>query len=379
MTLIQRAIEEKIKKRLFQGKVIILYGARQVGKTTTVKKILKDYGEDGAYFNCEVQSVRKGLEAVEPERIRAFLGEKKLVVLDEAQKIPQIGLILKVLCDAYPEMQIIATGSSSFELADEVSEPLTGRNFTLTLYPLSMKEIADGGGFAEADARLEQLLRFGSYPEVFLLSEEKAMERLDELASDYLYKDVLRFDRMRKSDLIRSLLELVALQLGQEVSYDELAQKLGVNRLTILRYLDILEKSFVLFRLRAFSRNKRLEITKSVKIYFYDLGLRNSIVRNYNPTTLRMDKGALWENFCIVERMKANVETDRRPNIYFWRTYTKKEIDYVEELAGKIVGYEFKWSGRKSFAPPKEFIEGYQATLEKVDTDNYWKFLSLKN
>jgi hypothetical protein len=379
MTLISRDIEEKIQKRLFQGKVVILYGARQVGKTTVVKKILKEYGDQGAYFNCEVQSVRKGLEEVEPERIRAFLGEKKLVVLDEAQKIPQIGLILKVLCDAYPEMQIIATGSSSFELADEVSEPLTGRNFTLTLYPLSMKEIAGSGGFSVADAKLEQVLRFGSYPEVFLLPEQKAMERLDELASDYLYKDVLLFDRMRKSELIRNLLELVALQLGQEVSYDELAQKLGVNRLTVVRYLDILEKSFVIFRLRAFSRNKRLEITKSVKIYFYDLGLRNSIVRNYNPTTLRTDKGALWENFCIVERMKANAEADRRPNGYFWRTYTKKEIDYVEEFAGKIVGYEFKWSGRKSFAPPKEFVDGYQATLEKIDTENYWKFLALKN
>lgn len=378
MTLIKRDLEEIIKKRLFKGKVIILYGARQVGKTTLVKNILTAYSNDGRYFNCEILSVQKNLETLEPEKIKAFLGEYKLIVLDEAQKIPNIGMVLKIMIDTYPDMQIIATGSSSFELANTVSEPLTGRHFTCTLYPLSVHEISGGQGASLVESKLESLLRFGSYPEVFSLSIDNARERLDEIASDYLYKDVLAFEGMRKSDTVKNLLQLLALQLGQEVSYAELAQQLSVNRITVQRYLDILEKSFVVFRLRAFSRNHRKEISKSVKVYFYDLGLRNSIIQNYNDLDLRTDKGALWENFCIIERQKMNALHKAQTNTYFWRTYAQKEVDYIEESEGQIRGYEFKWNADKSFSPPQEFMKNYQATVEKIDTGNYWKFLGLQ-
>jgi predicted AAA+ superfamily ATPase len=377
MNFVQRDLQVSIEQRLFQGKVVILYGARQVGKTTLAKKILEEYGDAGRYFNCEVASVRRVLESIEPERIRAFFGETRIVVLDEAQKVPHIGQILKVMVDAYPDLQIIATGSSSFDLADRVSEPLTGRNFTFTLFPLSIREISAGRGISVLESRLEQLLRFGSYPEVFSLSDERAKERLDEIASDYLYKDVLAFERMKKSEVIRNLLELLALQLGQEVSYQELAQQLGINRVTVQKYIDILEKSFVVFRLRAFSRNQRKEISKSVKVYFVDLGLRNSIIQNYNPLELRSDRGALWENFCIGERRKMN-ERNRHPaHTYFWRTYSQKEVDYVEESSGEIRGYEFKWNTEKNYVPPTEFVDAYRAVVEKVDPSNYWKFIEL--
>lgn len=377
MHFLQRNIETTIKERLFQGKIVIIYGARQVGKTTLVKKMLEEYPGDGQYFSCEKTSVQKGLEIIEPERIKAFFGDATLIVLDEAQKIPHIGTVLKVMVDHYPDIQIIATGSSSFELADKVSEPLTGRNFTFTLYSFSVSEIQGNKGFSLVESKLENLLRFGSYPEVFFLPEDAAKERLDELAADYLYKDVLSFDGVKKAEIIRNLLELLALQLGQEVSYQELARQLGINRITVQKYIDILEKSFVVFKLRAFARNKRKEIAKSVKIYFYDLGLRNSIIQNYNALSLRADAGALWENFCIMERKKLNEQKRRQANMYFWRTYTQKEVDYVEEAEGMIQGFEFKWSAEKKSAQPKEFREAYQATVEQVDRGNYWKFLEL--
>lgn len=377
MHFLQRNIEATIKDRLFQGKVVIIYGARQVGKTTLVKKMLKEYSGNGQYFSCEKTSVQKGLEIIEPERIKAFFGDATLIILDEAQKISHIGMVLKVMVDHYPDIQIIATGSSSFELADQVSEPLTGRNFTFTLYSFSVSEIQGNKGFSLVESKLENLLRFGSYPEVFFLSEDAAKERLDELASDYLYKDVLSFDGVKKAEIIRNLLQLLALQLGQEVSYQELAQQLGINRITVQKYIDILEKSFVVFKLRAFARNKRKEIAKSVKIYFYDLGLRNSIIQNYNALSLRTDVGALWENFCIMERKKLNEQKRKQANMYFWRTYTQKEVDYVEEAEGMIRGFEFKWHAEKKSARPKEFREAYQATVEQVDRGNYWKFLEL--
>src|SRR3989304_6541511 len=245
MSFIERDLEKLIKERLFKKKVIILYGARQVGKTTLVKKMLAEYPGKGKYFNGEGFSVQRNLEAIEPEKIKSFFGDVKIVVLDEAQKIPRIGMVLKVMLDEYPELQIIATGSSSFELADKVSEPLTGRNFTFTLYPLALSEISRGQGISAIESKMENILRFGSYPEVFSLPEEAARERLDEIASDYLYKDVLIFEGMKKSEVIRNLLQLLALQLGQEVSFQELAQQLGINRLTVQKYIAILGKNSV--------------------------------------------------------------------------------------------------------------------------------------
>lgn len=377
MEIINRLIEPKITKNLFKGKVIIIYGARQVGKTTLSKKILNDFKENGKYLNCELASVQQGLSVIEAEKIKSFLGDYKLVVFDEAQNIEDIGKVLKIMVDTYPDIQIIATGSSSFDLADKISEPLTGRNFTYLLYPLSVREIVKQFDAFYGEAKIETMLRFGLYPEVFSLSDEEAKDRLDEISSNYLYRDILRFDGIKKTDVVNKMLMLLALQLGQEVSYIELGRQLGINRLTVERYIDLLEKSFIVFKLRAFSRNKRKEISKSVKVYFYDLGIRNSLIQNYNPPELRADTGALWENFCIVERKKYLEEKGKRVNSYFWRTYDQKEIDYVEEAEGAISGYEFKWSPKKTYRLPKRFMEQYNAKVEKINRDNFWKFLEL--
>ncbi len=377
MAIINRLIETKIRKKLFKGKVVIIYGARQVGKTTLVKNILESYKKDGRYLNCELVSVQQGLSAIEAERIKSFLGDYKLAIFDEAQNIKDIGKILKIMVDTYPNLQIIATGSSSFDLADKISEPLTGRNFTFLLYPFSIREIAKQFDSFAAEAKIDAVLRFGMYPEAFSLSNDGAKDRLDEIASNYLYKDILRFDGIKKASLISKMLMLLALQLGREVSYIEIGKQLGINRLTVERYIDLLEKSFIIFRLRAFSRNKRKEISKSVKVYFYDLGIRNSLIQNYNPPELRDDTGALWENFCIVERKKYLEEIGKRVNAYFWRTYDQKEIDYIEEADGKICGYEFKWNKKKNYRIPKGFMDQYGARVEKIDRMNFWKFLGL--
>lgn len=377
MNYISRAIEDSISKRLFRGKVIIIYGARQVGKTTLVKEILSRFKDQGRYLNCELLSVERGFLELEAERIKSFLGDYKIIVLDEAQNIPQIGKILKIMVDTYPKLQIIATGSSSFDLSQKISEPLTGRVFRFTLYPFSLREIKEGRDKFYIESKLENLLRFGSYPEVFQLSDSAAMERLNELTSDYLYKDVLKFEGLKKSGMIKNLLQALALQLGQEVSYQELAVKLGVNRLTVQKYIDVLEQCFVIFKLQAFSRNKRKEISKSIKVYFCDLGIRNSLIENYNRLNIRSDAGALWENFCILERKKLNETNFKFVNSFFWRTYAQKEIDYIEEAAGKISGFEFKWSRQGKFKAPIDFVKGYKANVSRIDRSNYFEFLGV--
>jgi len=377
MRYIKRSAENAIKKRLFQGKIIIIYGARQVGKTTLVKKILEEHTDEGRYLNCDLNSVQRGLAELEAEKIKSYFGDHRLIVLDEAQNIPDIGKVLKIIVDTYPEIQIIATGSSSFELAEKVSEPLTGRTFRFLLYPLSLSEIKEDRDLMFVEANLENLMRFGSYPGVVNLGENATVERLNEIASNYLYKDVLKLEELRKTSLVKNLLQLLALQLGQEVSYHELATSLGVNRLTIQKYVDILEQSFVVFRLNAFSRNLRKELAKTLKIYFYDLGIRNSLIENFNRLDIRNDTGALWENFCVSERRKLHEAKKKFVNTYFWRTYDQKEVDYVEESGGKITGFEFKWGINKKIKQPKDFIKTYKAVINKVDRSNYWKFLGL--
>jgi hypothetical protein len=340
-----------------------------------VKKILHEYKDKSEYYNCELLSVQKGLSALEAEALKSFFGNRKLIILDEAQNIPDIGKVLKIMVDTYPEIQIIATGSSSFDLAQKISEPMTGRTFTFMLYPVVISEIRQEFDLFAVEAKLENLLRFGSYPEILSLSEKDSVARLDEISSKYLYKDILSFENLKKSAVVRNLLELLALQLGGEVSYHELAKKLGIDRMTVQKYIDILEQSFIIFRLRAFSRNKRKEISKSVKIYFYDLGIRNSIIQNYNHLSLRSDIGALWENFCIAERIKVNAYSSRGANYYFWRTYTQKEIDFIEEREGKLFAYEMKWGKTKS-KTPQEFLDNYEnSTFSVVNRENYWKFI----
>lgn len=378
MTIFNRNLEKQLKERLFQGKVIILYGARQVGKTTLAKKILVEYGEKGRYLNCENLSVQQGLAELEAIKLNAFLGDYSIIVLDEAQKIPDIGKKLKLLVDTYPKLQIIATGSSSFELANKTSEPLTGRAFHLMLTPLSVQEVADNFDLITLTAQLEKFLRFGNYPEIYPFSDEQAIDRLNEIASAYLYKDILQFDGIKKSSIVQKLLQLVALQMGNEVSYHELAQQLKVSRQTVEKYLDILEQSFIVFTLRAFSRNKRKEVGKAVKIYFYDMGIRNSLTQNFNPLSLRNDQGALWENFCISERYKYNIAHNKKPNVFFWRTYDQKEIDYIEEIDGKIRAFEFKWNADKTPKAPKNFTEEYGADFTVINPKNCWEFFGVE-
>lgn len=374
MQIISRIAQKHIENRLFENKAIIIYGARQTGKTTLAKKIIEKYGENAQYFDCELLSVRQNIEIPEADRLKSYLGKYKIVVLDEMQKVPNAGIILKILVDHCPEIQIIATGSSSFELANKTGDPMTGRAVRFTLYPFSIAEMEQKFNRFEIDAKLENIIRFGSYPEVFLAeSEEKAGERLNEIVSNYLYKDILAFEGIKKSAIIENLLKLLALQLGNEVSYNELAQNLGVSRLTTQKYIDILEQSFVIFTLKAFSRNLRKEISKSVKIYFYDLGIRNSLIQNFNMLSLRNDAGALWENLMIAERIKNNSHRQTRPNRYFWRTYDQKEIDYIEESEGKLSAFEFKLSGKVKM--PSEFLKSYSnSEFTTITKENYFDF-----
>ncbi|MDI6804727.1 MAG: ATP-binding protein [Bacteroidota bacterium] len=305
------------------------------------------------------------------------MGDYKLIVLDEAQNIPNIGKVLKLITDTLNEVQIIATGSSSFDLASHTTEPMTGRVIHHKLYPLSSVEIKANEDWLNVDAKLDKLLRFGSYPDVFTSNDEDAINKLHELASSYLFKDLLKFEGIKKSSLLKNLVVSLALQLGHEVTYNELATKLGVNSITVQKYIDLLEQTYVVFKLNSFSRNIRKELTKSFKIYFYDNGIRNALINNFNPLSLRNDVGALWENFCITERLKANAYSDKKVNSYFWRTYDQKEIDYVEETAGTITGYELKYSEKQRIKIPKNFSETYNAAVHKIDRSNFWKFAEL--
>jgi len=373
--MIPRFLEKTISESLFMGKAIVLYGARQVGKTTLVRSILSKYPDSGKYLNCEIHSINSNLSVPEPERIKNFLGGAKLVVLDEAQYIPNTGKILKLIVDTIPQIQIIATGSSGFDLANKTSEAMTGRVYHFHLHPLSVNEIASATDPFIADSAVESILRFGAYPEVYTSVEDKAMKIIDEISSSYLYKDILMFDDIRKSGVIKNLLIMLALQVGNEVSYNELAKSLGINRLTVIKYLDLLEGCFVIFRLNSFSRNLRSELSKSVKIYFFDLGIRNSLIRNFNPMGLREDSGRLWENFCIVERLKMLNFMGKRVNSFFWRTYNKKEIDYVEESDGIIRAFEFKYSSDKRKNSYAEFESSYNTKVEVVNRSNFYKFI----
>lgn len=372
----KRTIQDEVEKWLFKGKVIIIYGARQVGKTTLVQEIIKKFGNSARYINCEFLENQEFLSVPSPEKLKNFLGNYKVVVLDEAQKVENIGLVLKILADNFPEMQVIATGSSSFDLSNKVSEPLTGRAIQFTLYPLSAEELKEKYDNLSVSAKLESIMIFGLYPDVFDRTREEAEEKLRSIASNYLYKDIFELENIKKSSLLTNLLQLTALQLGNEVSLGELAVKLNTTPKTVERYLDLLEKTFVIFRLKAFSRNLRNEISNSFKVYFYDLGIRNSIINNINPVSLRQDAGGMWENFCVVERMKKNHNHRIFPNIYFWRTYDQKEIDYVEEKDGRLKAVEFKLGDKKAKVP-KTFLNTYpESGFELINKENYFSFIS---
>ena len=336
--MIERSIKSQINHWLYRNKVIIIYGARRTGKTTLAKAILKEQEELGKkvlYINCELLDAKRSLETTNEKLLKSYLSENDLIVLDEAQYIDNISLILKIINDTYPYIQVVATGSSSFDLLNKSSETLTRRCRRFILYPLSLIEIKDHSGFHNTISQIEKIMQFGLYPGVFLLSDNDARVELIEIASSYLYKDVLTIEQVKNSRSLLNLLELLALQMGNEVSYRELARNLEISTPTVKRYIDLLEKSFVIFSLRSFSRNLRNEINKSQKIYFYDLGIRNAIIQNFNKLDLRQDTGAIWENFCIIERLKYNQAKQNYVNNYFWRMYSGQEVDYIEEPSGK--------------------------------------------
>ncbi len=374
MAIIKRTIQNSVEKDLFKGKIIIIYGARQVGKTTLVKEIQRKFKEGSGYFNCDEPDIREAFTDKTSTEIKTFLGDKKIVIIDEAQRVRNIGLSLKLIADNFPSIQVIATGSSSFDLSNKISEPLTGRKFEFYLYPLSIEELRSVYSDLEITRILEQRMIFGMYPEI-VVSGGDASEKLRNIANSYLYKDVLQYQNIKNPEVLNKLLQALALQIGNEVSYNELANIARVDKKTASNYVQILEKAFVIFRLRPFSRNLRNELKKMRKIYFYDTGIRNALINNFNNLNLRTDTGALWENFMISEKLKRNSNYGKIKNIYFWRTHQQKEIDYIEEYDGKLEGYEFKWAKDK-FTKPKEFLETYKnSSLELVSKTNFMKFV----
>jgi uncharacterized protein len=358
------------------SKALIIYGARQVGKTTLVKHSLKscplkyklDSGDDVMLQNM--------LSSTDFKLIKDYVADYELIVIDEAQKIPNIGQALKIMVDQMPHLRIIATGSSSFELAGQVGEPLTGRKKTLTLYPIAHIELAKYATPYELKQKLEEYLIYGSYPQIITAQTlNQKRDYITEITNSYLLKDILTLDRIRNSKVLVDLLRLLAFQVGSEVSHTELGQQLSIDPKTVARYLDLLEKGFVIYNLRGFSRNLRKEVTKKSKYYFYDNGIRNALIANFNPITLRDDIGKLWENFLFIERIKKQSYTPLYANNYFWRTWDKKEIDLIEEREGQLFGYEFKW-GEKKTKPPKEWMQTYQHThFDIITPNNYLDFI----
>jgi hypothetical protein len=374
--LIQRSLQNLVEKYLFKGKVIIIYGARQVGKTTLVKQLLGKYGDEKGYFNCENEVIGEALDSKNPLVLKRVFGENNLIILDEAQNIEDIGLKLKLLVDTYPQLQIIATGSSSFDLANEINEPLTGRSLEFLLFGFSLKELEFMFKKYRTEKLLERFLRFGTYPEVINLEEKEMEVYLNDLANKYLYKDIFKFENLKRPKILTKLVQKLALQVGSEVSINELATGLNVSRETVERYLDLLEKSFVIFSLGSFSRNLRKELDKKRKYYFYDLGVRNSIIKRFVPLEIRDDIGALFENFCILERYKKLQRKQISFNSYFWKTYDQKEIDLVEERKGRLFGYEIKWNDKKKVKAPQGWLKTYsEASFEVINKSNYFDFL----
>jgi len=374
--MIPRFIQKNIKKDLFKGKVIVIYGARQVGKTTLVKKLCQQVNIKSKYFNCDEPDIRAKLINKTSTELKQLIGGAKLVIFDEAQRVKNIGLVLKLLVDTFSNLQIIATGSSSFNLSNRLAEPLTGRSYEYTLFPISELEIAKDIGRLETQRTLEMRLRYGNYPEIVETQDEEEKKRLlIELKNNYLFKDILSFEKIKGTDILYSLLQALALQIGQEISLNELASLIGIDKKTVQRYLQIFEKAFITFRLRAFSRNIRKEIGKRHKIYFYDLGLRNSLINNFNPPFLRRDIGSLWENYIIAERIKKNSYQRNYANIYFWRTYDQQEIDLIEEKEGKIAAYEIKWR-KKKVKVPVSFLKTYKnSQFSVINKNNYLNFI----
>jgi hypothetical protein len=374
MTL-ERTIQKAIEQNLFEGKIIVIYGARQVGKTTLLKTIEKKYSQKKSFFiNCDDPDVREKLRNTNSTDLKNLFQGYEMIFIDEAQRVKDIGLTLKIAIDAMPEKQFIVTGSSSFDLANKINEPLTGRKYEFSLYPFSIEEISVNLDPLEKDRNLKNWLIYGMYPDV-VKKPNKSLFVLDNLVRGSLYKDALEHQNLKHTEILDKLLQALAFQIGQEVSYNELATLLGVNKATVERYVKILEQSFIIYQLKPFSRNLRNELKKMRKIYFYDIGIRNALIKAYGPIDLRNDIGAVWENFILSERIKKNDNHLRYVKRYFWRTQQKQEIDYLEEENNKICAFEFKWKKEK-FKTPKVFSETYpEAKIQLINHKNYKKFV----
>ena len=356
-------------------KIVILLGARQVGKTTLLKSLFDS--DSILWLNGDELDVQNLFETLSAQRFKVYLGTKKIVVIDEAQRISNIGLRLKVLADSLPDLQIFATGSSSFDLANNVIEPLTGRKRELHLFPLSFEELVNHSDLLTEKRMIPHRLVFGSYPEV-VTSQGNEIEVLKELSQSYLYKDILTFEKIRRSDRLVKLLQALAWQIGSQVSYNELAQTCSMDAKTVEHYINILEQAFIVFRLGTFSRNLRNELKNSRKVYFYDNGIRNAIIANFSPIENRNDAGALWENYVISERIKKLSYDGSFTNSWFWRTKEQQEVDYIEEKDGNFCAYEFKWSdiSAKKARLPLTFSRSYpEASFSVISPQNVEDFL----
>ena len=373
--MIKRDLYKTLNLKFNKGKAIVLLGPRQVGKTTLIKKCLA--GKDFLFLNGDDPEIRDLLENAGVSKLKAIIGKNTTVFIDEAQRIKDIGLIAKMITDQFSKVQLILSGSSALEISHSTQESLTGRKFEYHLFPISWEEFENHVGYIEASAQLEERLIFGMYPDI-LKHRSEAREVLKQLTSSYLYKDVLSLTGIKKPDLLDKLLKALALQLGSEVSYNELSNMLQIDKATVSKYIDLLEKAFIVFRLNSFSRNQRNEIKNNRKIYFYDNGIRNMIINNLNPLDLRTDKGALWENFLIAERIKLQQYNQIYTNNYFWRTVQKQEIDFVEDLNGQLTAFEFKWKRKGSAKFPSAFLHKYDAIGQVIDKDNFREFVRKK-
>jgi len=378
--IIKRNAFDLIKEKLEPGKVLVIYGPRRVGKTFLLEKISQDKffnKEKIVLFKGDRKAVQDTFSSGNLNSMKDFIGrETTILIIDEAQKINQIGANLKILVDEIPHLKIIASGSASFELANQLGEPLTGRKKTIKLFPVWTKELIDTKSRLFYEEIFSQHLIYGGYPEIFTknsLKEKK--EYLEDLVDDYLFRDILELESIKNSKKLRDLLSLLAFQIGTEVSLNELGNNLDLHKNTVARYLDLLEKSFIIINIRGFSRNLRKEIYKTSRWYFYDNGVRNVLINNFNPPNLRNDIGALWENYIVMERLKKQAYQAIYSNNYFWRTYDKKEIDWVEERGGKLYGYEIKWSKDK-VKPPNDWLKTYKnASFQTISKNNYLPFI----
>ena len=378
MSEIQRDLKAVLDSKIGKGKVLLLIGPRQVGKTTLLKNILTSISSEKKvqFWNCDESDVRQFLSEANSAKLKSFVGNSDFIVIDEAQRVKDIGLTIKLLHDSFPNVQLAVTGSSSLDLSNSINEPLTGRKFEYNLFPFSTNELVNHTSMLEEMRQLQNRLVYGFYPDVVNNPGEEK-EILTNIVNSYLYKDVFEFQDIRKSSVIEKLVQALALQVGSEVSFNELGNLLGIDTVTVQRYVDLLEKAYVIFHIRSFSRNVRNELKKSIKIYFYDNGVRNSVISNFSPVDLRSDIGALWENFLISERIKNNAYHNKNAKYYFWRTTQKQEIDFIEEVDQNLFAYEFKYNPKKANSKcPLTFSNNYpNVPFDVITSENYMDFV----